>query len=147
STEIARTLAQQGVKINTASETADYLAFLATHFQRSRESVAEFAFFERTALDVLCFMELNGDAVGWLGALTIELVRWQMPLFDVYVYIPPELPPQPDGVRMTDPELIREFDRILRDKLHLFRPNTICVRGAIADRVEAVGRVLKQGGS
>ena len=142
STEIARTLAGKGVRINRDSEWEDYLAFLAFHVQRTRTLEGDVILFDRTLLDVLCFMELNGDARGWLGTLVEELVQWQMAHLSRYFYIPPEFEAAPDGVRLIDPLTIGEFDSILRRRLAQFRPDFVGLKGTLDERVERAAREI-----
>jgi len=136
STEAARVLVNQGVRINTESETEDYLAFLTHHARQMRVLSGDLILLDRTFLDVLCFMEMNGNAKPWLRNLTEELVLSQMPLLRCYFYLPPEFESKADGIRLVDPVAIGRFDRVLRRRLAEFRPNATFLRGAVAERVE-----------
>jgi hypothetical protein len=92
-------------------------------------------FYERTLLDVLVFMQLNGHAKGWLDKLTRELVQWQLSQFAIYFYIPTEFNAQNDGVRIADPAVNRKVDEITLQLLKEYRPNFVTLSGSVEERV------------
>jgi len=134
-TDVARTLVKGGVKINGESEYEDYLAFLAVRFKDMLQATADVMFYERTLLDVLVFMQLNGHASGWLEKLTRELVQWQLSQFTIYFYIPIEFNAQNDGVRIADPAVNRKVDEITLRLLKEYRPDFVTLTGSVEERV------------
>lgn len=142
SKEIARTLAKQGIRINLESQLEDYLAFLAYHLRQTREMKGDLVIFDRTLIDVLCFMELLQNAGTWAKALTEELVRAQMKLFACYFHIPPEFTTEPDGVRITDRSVIKKWDLELRRLLAIYRPDFVTLTGPLSDRVRLAKSVI-----
>ncbi len=135
SKEIARNLVKAGFRINKESQAEDYFAFLTFHLKRTRELDGDLIFFDRTLIDVLCFMEVNGNASDWLKNLTDELIQWQVTLFSSYFYIPPEFKVKPDGFRATEQIYIEKFDATLRSKLGRYFPGFITLRGTLEDRL------------
>lgn len=136
SKEIARGLVKEGVKINKESESEDYLAFLTEHLKRLRTIRGDIMLFDRTCLDVFAFMQINGHMGGRLESLVDEIVKWQMTLFQLYIYIPPEIAVKADGVRITDPKVIKVFDEALLALLHRYRPDFVTVSGSLDKRID-----------
>lgn len=142
SSDVARSLIQQGVRINTESQPDDYIAFLAVRLREMLQLRSSLVVHERTLLDVLAFMELNGHAQGWLKELAEELVKWQMSQLSLYFYVPIEFEAEGDGVRMADPAVNHRFDQILVAMLRKYRPDFITLRGSVAERAASVLRSL-----
>ena len=136
--DTARSLAKQGIRINMASGTDDYLAFLTVRLRDMLRLHADLVIFERTLIDVLVFMELNGDARGWLYELTNELIQWQMSKLNLYFYIPIEFKTKADGIRISDSSVNEEIDKITKRMLQKHRPDYIALTGSIAKRVDTV---------
>ena len=133
STDVARALAGEGVRINTESQLEDYIAFLVTHTRNMRLLKGDLIL-----LDVLAFMEFNGDATGWLRSLAEELVEWQMPLISAYFYIPPESEVLDDGIRIVAPPAIHALDDSIRRLLERHRPDFVTLTGTPSERLENV---------
>jgi predicted ATPase len=146
SSDVARSLVRQGVRINTESQADDYLAFLAVRLHEMLELRSDLVVHERTLLDVLAFMELNGHAQGWLNTLTEELVRWQMGQLTLYFYIPIEFEARDDGTRIIDPATNRRFDQILVALLRKYKPDFITLTGSVAQRADSFFQALAQAG-
>lgn len=144
SQDVARSLAGRGVRINTESQTDDYLAFLTLRLHDLLYLRSDLVIFDRTLLDVLVFMKLNGHAQGWLKALTSELVQWQMNELSLYFYIPIEFEAEQDGIRIVDPDVNRQVDRITLDLLREYRPDFITLTGSIPERVNLVLELLSR---
>ena len=138
SKDVARSLARQGVRINMESETDDYLAFLAVRVRDMLELCADLVIYERTLLDVLAFMKLNGNGNRWLKELTEQLVRWEMSRLSLYFYIPVEFKAVPDGVRIVDTVVNHQIDQITCSLLRKYRPDFITLTGSISERVDTV---------
>ena len=143
SSDVARILVQEGVRINTESQTEDYLAFLTVRFREMMKLRANLVMHERTFLDVLAFIELNGHLHGWLKKLTEELVRWQLSQLTLYFYIPIEFDAKGDDVRIVDPQVNRRFDKILLTMLHELRPDFVRVTGTVEQRAALVLQALE----
>jgi predicted ATPase len=146
SSDVARTLVRQGIRINTESQTEDYLAFLTVRFEEMLTLRAGLVMHERTLLDVLAFMELNGHNDGWLKKLTEALVRWQMSRLTLYFYLPIEFEAAGDDVRIVDPAVNRHFDNILVAMLQDFRPDFVRVAGTVEQRAAVVLEALDRVG-
>lgn len=144
SKDVARSLARQGVQINTESSVNDYLAFLTVRLRDMLKLRADVVIYDRTLLDILTFMELNGDAHGWLRELIEELIRWQMSQLSLYFYIPIEFESEEDGVRIAAPELNRRIDEITLGLLREYREDFITLRGSISERVNTVLESVRQ---
>lgn len=138
STDVARTLAREGVRINTESQLEDYIAFLVTHTRNMRLLKGHLILLDQTILDVLAFMEFNGDATGWLRSLAEELVEWQMPLISAYFYIPPEFDVADDGVRIVGQPAIRALDDSIQRLLERHRPDFVTLTGTPSEQLEKV---------
>lgn len=138
SREVARTLLREGVRINTESQTEDYLAFLATYIKNMRLLKGDLVLFDRTILDVFAFMKLNGHDKGWLKILVEQLMQWQMSFLSIYFYIPPEFQPVSDGVRIVDPAIINTLDASILQLLRLYRPDFTTLTGTIAQRLDTM---------
>ena len=146
SKDVARSLARQGVRINTESGIDDYLAFLTVRFRDMSQLHADVVIYDRTLLDILVFMELNEDDQGWLKQLTEELLRWQMDRLSLYFYIPMEFEIEHDGVRIADPIINHQIDQIIVRLLREHRPDFITLRGSISERVNTIFESLSQVG-
>lgn len=144
SKDVARSLLSQGVRINTESQVDDYLAFLAVRFRATLQLQADLVIHERTLLDVLTFMELNGHAHGWLKELTEELVQWQIKKLSIYFYVPIEFKTRQDGVRITDPDVNRRVDQITHKLLRKYRPDFVTLTGSVSERVNNVVESLSK---
>jgi len=144
SKDVSRSLARRGVRVNTESQTDDYLAFLSVRVRDMLQLRADLVIYDRTLLDVLVFMELNGHASGWLKDLTQELIRWQTGQLSLYFYVPVEFEAQGDGCRITDPEINRQIDRITVGLLREHRPDFIPLTGSISERVRTVFESLSR---
>lgn len=138
SKDVARSLAHQGVRINMDSKTDDYLAFLAVRVRDMLRLCADLVIYERTLLDILTFMELNGNGNRWLKELTEQLIRWEMSRLSLYFYIPVEFEAVPDGVRIVDPVVNHQIDQITCSLLRKYRPDFITLTGSISERVDTV---------
>ncbi len=144
SRDVARTLASKGIRINTKCETEDYLAFIAMRLRDVLRLRGDLVIYDRTLLDVLIFMELNGNADAWLKELATELIECEMAQLSVYFYVPIEFEAEPDGIRVTDPSVNHRIDRITLRLLRKYRPDFITLRGAICERVDIVLDSLEQ---
>lgn len=138
SRNVARSLAARGVHINIESRTDDYLAFLTVRLHDMLHLRSDLVIYERTLLDVLIFMKLNGDAHGWLKELADELVQWQMSRLSLYFYIPIEFEAEQDGVRIANPAVNRQIDKITVSLLKEYRPDFITLNGSVSERVKLV---------
>lgn len=145
STEVARTLAAKGVKINLECGQEDYFAFLTEHFRRTCSLKGEIILLDRTLLDVLCFMRLLGNVSNRLMNLTEELVKWQMHQLHWYFYIPPEFPTVADGLRIVDKDFVGAFDEVIRDQLKIHRGSKYStLSGPLHTRLRIAARELER---
>jgi predicted ATPase len=138
SRDVARVLASRGVRINTECQAEDYLAFTTMRLWDMLRLRGYLVIYDRTLLDVLIFMELNGNAGGWLKEVTTEFVKWQMTQLSLYFYVPIEFEVKPDGLRVADPSVNCRIDRITHRLLQEYQSNFITLKGSLSERVGMV---------
>ena len=120
------------------------MRFVHAHLDR-HETVndREIAIFERSVLDVLAYAKVNGNLHPNWQRLLLRLARQELSLFDVYFYIPPDIPIVGDGIRSTAPRTREKIDIAIKSLLNTHRPSCVLLRGSRKERVDAAMRIIQ----
>ncbi len=134
---------EQGVgKINENGDGYTQLCIMHKHLSNLKESRYN-SIFDRSALDGFAYSRslYNNMSADYFNMIKNYFLM-TMPLYDMLVYIEPELELKSDGVRSVNREFFEEtkrgFDSILKEYRSLLPRSTLRVGGSREERVKCI---------
>lgn len=112
-----------------------YPLYVCEYFRRLRVCNADLIIHDRTLVDVLAYVEINGNASLSFREMLEELVHVYIRGIDRYFYTPIQFPIVHDSVRSTDAGYQSEIDRKIIEILNCLAPQYVTLRGSPDERL------------
>lgn len=143
--ELARLLAERGVRIDGAMRETDYDAFLAAYQERDSAAQAALAVADRTPVDHMSYLAVNRNAAPDLIGRHHEAALEAMRRYRLVLYLPVQFPPRDDSFRETSVTYQRELGRAITAMLPQVVPPVVTIRGGIVEMRRRALAAIRQG--
>jgi nicotinamide riboside kinase len=133
---------------NSSDQRNVYVNLLAEHFRRLNVADLDLALYDRSLFDFRTYLKLDAPGETALIELTDELLPRYAAEFDLFLYMPLEIPLTPDGHRPTDEGYRRKVDAELRSLMAKAGVQIVEISGDVDARVaqalKAIDRIVSK---
>lgn len=145
--EVARKMVKEGFKMSTEITEYGVVNYAKRYLEIERNSINDdLVIFDRSLIDLLAYIRVNGDykiRKPFID-LVYEIVYLESKSFDFYVYIPPEIPFEFDGVRPLDLQYRDKVDKEIYSLLREFDLNYYEITGTPKSRLSKVLALIEE---
>lgn len=145
STNISRTLQQQGYPIN---EEGDYLTQVLIEEKHIENLTHSNLLADRSILDAYIYsyyLFLHGKITEVEMSDLEEIFEKYVFDYDMLFYIKPEFPLFKDGVRSESEEFRREIDNLFDQFIQLYElPQMVLVSGTLEERIQTIRKIIDE---
>lgn len=142
--ELARILAQQGVKIDKNMGEADYDAFLAGYQTRDSSTPAKLAIADRTPIDHFSYIEANHNLSTALVKRHRSGVLESIQRYRLLLYLPIQFQMRGDQFRETDTAYQKQLDNSISRMLEETSIRVEVLRGDKKKRFRAAKALIEE---
>jgi thymidylate kinase len=135
--DISRDLVLSGRVLHDRRSTLEhYFLYVAEYVRRLIPLEYDILIQDRTLLDTLSYIVINGNAPPEFIEMMEVLVKWYIMGIDSYFYIPIEFSIVEDGIRTIDSKYQQDIDAQIKHYLHQFNVPYRVLSGNISYRLE-----------
>jgi len=130
--EVARQLIQSGFKMSQHITEYGIINYINRYLKLERNLIGDILISDRSLIDLLAYIKANKAKKirNEFISLVEEAVYLESKQYDLYIYIPIEIPFEEDGIRPSDLYYRELVDNKIRELLDTYKTNWIKINGS-----------------
>jgi len=138
--EVARQLIQSGFRMSQDITEYGIVNYINEYLRLERVLNGDFLISDRSLIDLLSYISVNSSTKVRSNFISLveEIVYLETAKYDLFVYVPIEIPLEEDGVRPSDLIYREKIDHKIRELLDIYNTSWISVSGTNEERTKIV---------